>query len=132
MGEAATEFLAPMLINDEMRASMSTGEASKSVMSVSETGYRISFEQFMQILKESQVHSANGPRGNYLTNRTLNFKKIKKPRGRQASLPQIEDTSSNTTPQHQYQDNLSEFWSRSLRKRSMGPTITPADSKDAI
>lgn len=46
MGEAATEFLAPMLINDEMRASASTGEA-KSVMSVSETGYRISFDQFM-------------------------------------------------------------------------------------
>lgn len=118
MGESSTEFSAPMLITDEMRASASTTDA-KSLMSVGQTGYRISFEQFMQILKESLVRSANGIRGNYLTNRTLNFNKIKKPKGRHASLPKIEENGT-ATPQDLYQDNLNEFWTRSLRQRSQG------------
>ena len=118
MGEAATEFLAPMLIHDQDRAASSSAERAPPA-SVAETGYRISFEQFVQILKESQVKSsANGLRGNYLTNRTLNFIKIKKPSSRQGdrhgSLPKIEESGS-MTPVDEYQGNLSECWTRSLR-----------------
>lgn len=41
--------------------------------------------------------------------------------------------SSNTTPQDDYHDNLSEFWSRSLRQRSVGVApSTNADKEDGI